>query len=121
VNVETANILNVEANEILNVETLETLNVEALEITTDYEGTTDDETTDTSEPSDSTQPASTVQPEDPEEYSFEWQNFLYGSLTGVGAVSLIFLFGYLLCFKMGSRGSSNEYEMGTYIDNDVAR
>lgn len=58
----------------------------------------------------------------PDEYEFEWHNFLYGSLTGVAAIMVVFAVAYIFMFKCsGSSKSNNEYEMGTYLDDHVAQ
>jgi hypothetical protein len=59
-------------------------------------------------------------PPDSEEFNFEWRNYLYGSLTGVGAIMIAFAVVYLFMFKCSKANKSNEYEMGTYLDDHVA-
>ena len=56
-----------------------------------------------------------------DEYEFEWHNFLYGSLVGVGAITIVFAAVYLFMFKCPAGTKSNEYEMGTYLDDHVAQ
>jgi hypothetical protein len=56
-----------------------------------------------------------------EDYAFEWRNFLYGSLAGIGVLTVVFALGYVFIFKCSAKFKSNEYEMGTYLDDSVAK
>ena len=59
------------------------------------------------------------QPED-DSFEFEWHNFLYGGLAGVGAVVLLVVVYQLICFKEKKGKRSYEIGMSDYVSDDLS-
>merc|ERR1740124_544607 len=55
-----------------------------------------------------------------EGFDFEWHNFLYGGLAGVGAIVLVVVVYQLVCFKEKKGKRGYDIGMSDYVSDDVA-
>merc|ERR1712013_797266 len=53
-------------------------------------------------------------------FEFEWHNFLYGGLAGVGAIVLLVILYQLICFKEKKVRGGYNIGMSDYVSDDVA-
>jgi len=53
-------------------------------------------------------------------FEFEWHNFLYGGLAGVGAIVLLVVVYNLVCFKEKRAKGGYNIGMSDYVSDDVA-
>merc|ERR1712168_1675724 len=53
-------------------------------------------------------------------FEFEWHNFLYGGLAGVGAIVLLVVVYQLICFKEKKVRGGYNIGMSDYVSDDVA-
>jgi len=52
---------------------------------------------------------------DSDEYEWEWRNFLYGGLAGLGGILILIVLYQLLCFKKIQKSRDYDMEMSSYV------